>query len=408
LKLITKLFLFLNIIYLSSCSKQENFWSPQELRILSSFKLTNLNTNTEIHSNRFANNKDAASFGKELFFDVRFSKGGSMSCASCHQPKLAFTDGLAKAQGIHKTGRNTQTILGAAHLDWFYWDGRKDSLWSQALVPFEAADEMASTRIKVLRIIGTDKNYLSQYEKLFGEFPQNIFNKNINVDSGPWGNTKTRDNWFRIPVSTQKIINRAYSNIGKSIAAYQRSIPIPQTKLDSFLTLLFDDGESKANTLLTQNELSGLKLFIDQNKTHCLRCHNGPLLTNSDFHNIGSGNLEGKHLDFGRFFGIQAVAQDEFNCFGQYSDAKPEQCKQLRFLSKQVHGEMMGAFKTPTLRYLNKTKPYFHDGRFSSLEQIMDHYISEGKKDTELPKLSLTQDEVKQLISFLNLLNMEE
>lgn len=106
--------------------------------------------------NRFADHPGAARLGKKLFFDTTLGADGELSCASWHQPERFFTDGLPRAIGIHHGGRNTPTVVGAAYQSWFYWDGRRDSLWSQALVPFEAADEMGSSRIALVRKIATD------------------------------------------------------------------------------------------------------------------------------------------------------------------------------------------------------------------------------------------------------------
>lgn len=390
----------------SSCTPEPSFWSDKELRVLKSLQLSKLKEDTNSSSNQFANNRDAADFGKRIFFDKRFSATGTISCASCHQENKAFTDGLALAKGVHKTGRNTQTILGAQYHTWFYWDGRKDSLWAQALVPFEAADEMASNRVQVLRIIGKDSRYRDQYESLFGKFPEVIFSTKIPANAGPWGDSPTRDNWYRIPKGLQRIINRAYSNIGKVVAAYERSVNLPTTEFDDYLSVLFSEGEKKANRLLQDDELAGIKLFVDQSKTHCMRCHNGPLLTNFDFHNIDTGTFSGSNIDFGRYLGIQAVVQDEFNCLGEFSDAEPEECVALRFLAKQIHGEMQGAFKTPGLRYLNATGPYFHDGRFTQLEEVLNHYLQIGGDQSELTRLSLSDEETKQIIAFLKLLNL--
>ncbi len=404
MKYTTKL-LFGYALLIIGLSAQAEGWSEQERRTLGSFQLDRLASKPVVKSNRFAYSPQAVALGKQLFFDQRFSQNAAFSCASCHQPEKGFTDGLVKAKGVHKTGRNTLTLFGVAYQDWFYWDGRKDSLWAQALVPFEAADEMASSRVQVLRIIGQDKHYRKQYETLFGQFPQIIYQSTIKPNAGPWGDSKTRNNWYRIPKPIQQKINRAYSNIGKSIAAYERTIALPVTPFDQYLKLLFSKGEKEANQTINPKALAGMKLFIDQPKTHCMRCHNGPLFSNGGFHNIGSGNFKGKQLDFGRFLGIQAVTQDEFNCLGQYSDAKPEDCTSLRFLPKQVHGEMQGAFKTPTLRYLNQTQPYFHDGRFSTIKQVINHYQTLKKGDSELPALALTEKEVDQLTAFLKLLS---
>lgn len=381
------------------------YWSEGELNILRSLQLKQLPEQYNNQSNRFAYHQSAITFGKQLFFDKRFSLTGTLSCASCHQPDKGFTDGLAKAKGIHKTGRNTITLLGAAYHDWFYWDGRKDSLWSQALVPFEAADEMASSRVQVLRIIGKDQQYREQYQALFGQFPDTLYQKTIQTNAGPWGDSKTRSNWYRIPKPIQKHINHAYANIGKAIAAYERSIKLPETRFDHYLNLLLTKGEKVANTSIDKTALAGMKLFIDQNKTHCMRCHNGPMLTNGGFHNINTGNFKGQQLDFGRFLGIQVVTQDMFNCLGQFSDAKPEDCNSLRFLPKQVHGHTQGAFKTPTLRYLNKTTPYFHDGRFSTINDVLSHYKKLSTSNSELPPLELSDKETQQLSAFIKLLH---
>jgi len=401
----TKLFLLYACLLLSACEDSKPYWTAEHLKIIGSLSLSNLDQAPPTPSNRFANLDKAASFGEQVFFDTRFSLNGKLSCASCHQPDRAFTDGLITAKGIRTTNRNTQTIIGAAYQTWFYWDGRKDSLWSQALVPFEAANEMASSRVKVLRTISRDRNLKQQYEALFGKLPVSIFHKNIPENAGPWGDARTRDNWFRIPKSIQKQINSAYANVGKAIGAYERKIPIPKTRFDKYAEVLSISGEQEASSLLNENEKAGLSLFIDEKRTHCLRCHNGSLFSNGDFHNIGTGNLTGPQLDFGRYLGVQAVLQDEFNCMGNNSDAKPEECNALRFLPKEIHGELQGAFKTPSIRYLNKTAPYFHDGRLSTVAEVLDHYTKKPSNGSELPDLSLTGEEKNQLIAFLATLN---
>jgi len=396
------------ILALTSCNNSESYWSGSELQTIGSLSLASLNEVPAEPSNRFSQNEKAAQFGRQLFFDKRFSANGELSCASCHQPENGFTDGLRLSKGIHQTGRNTQSLIGSAHQKWFYWDGRKDSLWSQALVPFESANEMAGSRVGVLRVVGKDPDFKMQYEALFGDFPSSVYGSGIAKDAGPWGNTETRDNWYRIPANVQMQINSAYANIGKSIAAYERSLSIPKTRFDAYSEVLLEHGEKRAKHLLSEDEISGLKLYIDTEKTHCMRCHNGPLFSNSDFHNIGTGTFDGPNIDFGRFFGIQAAMQDEFNCLGAYSDANPDDCDALRFLPKQIHQGMQGAFKTPTLRYLNKTAPFLHDGRFSTIEQVLTHYTNTPTPDSELPEMELTDRERMQLNAFIETLGMPD
>ena len=77
----------------------------------------------------------------DLFFDARLSASGKIACSTCHRPELYFTDGRARAQGLGATRRSAPSIVGAAYSPWQFWDGRKDSLWSQALEPIEHLDE---------------------------------------------------------------------------------------------------------------------------------------------------------------------------------------------------------------------------------------------------------------------------
>lgn len=400
---ITRFLTLIAVMVLASCSTDQPPWNDQELAIIQSFQLNRLPPK-DSPSNQYANNPQAASLGKAIFFDPQFSLGATLSCAGCHKPELAFTDGLPKAQGIMKTGRNTQSILGAAYHNWFYWDGRKDSLWAQALVPFEAADEMASNRVRVLRIIGADERYRREYEALFGTFPTMVFQPSIPDEAGPWGNEKSRKQWFGIPQHARHTINKAYANIGKAVAAYMRTLDIPKTRFDHYVETLENKGETAARAFLSEQETLGLKLFINEERTHCLRCHNGPLFTNGDFHNIGSGRFKGEQLDFGRYLGVMALQQDAFNCLGRYSDAEPEQCQSLRFLQREVHEELKGAFKTPSLRNLDKTAPYFHDGRFGSLEAVLQHYLAPQTPDSELPDIQLDDTEQQAILAFLKTL----
>jgi cytochrome c peroxidase len=144
---------------------------------------------------------------------------------------------------------------------------------------------------------------------------------------------------------------------------------------------------------------------VDEPKTRCLRCHNGPMLTNGGFHNVGTGTFGGERPDFGRAFGLRAVLLDEFNCVGPFSDARREACLELRFLNKDAHIPLDGAFKTPSLRNVSATAPYAHDGRFADLDQVLRHYntppavTSSGPH--ELGPLGLTDQELRHLRAFL-------
>jgi cytochrome c peroxidase len=375
-------------------------WSEREIRILRSLHIGEVVSPPPSASNRVADDSKAASLGRKIFFDARFSANGSLSCASCHQPDRYYTDNQPRAKGMAKTARNTPTVVGSSHLGWFYWDGRRDSLWSQALIPFEAKAEMGSNRTAVIQAIGRDDEYRREYESVFGTFPQKLLDTQLPANAGPLSGDAERDAWQQIPAATARQINEVYANIGKSLAAFERTLQPSPTRFDRYVSALLA-GEDNADDLLTTDEIAGLKLFLDSDRTRCLQCHNGPFFTNGGFHNIGTGNLHGEHLDFGRVFGLRAVLMDEFNCLGNYSDARPEQCLELRFLNQNAHVPLEGAFKVPGLRNLAKTYPYMHDGRYETLAEVIAHYREPPDNTHELKALDLSKKEAQQLMAFL-------
>jgi len=382
--------------------------TDRELRILQSLSLEALGPVPKKPSNRVADDERAAELGRTLFFDKALSADGSLSCASCHQPERAFTDGKALAEGVDRTARNTPTLYGAAYLDWLYWDGRRDSLWSQALIPIEAQSEMAFSRVAVVRLVLSSPGYRERYQAIYGSPPE-LDLGSLPEHATPIGNSKRQNAWYRLPLDTQKRVNTVFANIGKALGAFQRTLELPETRFDRFVAALSQKDWEQADKLISDQELAGIKLYTDDRRTQCLRCHSGPLFSNGGFHNIGTGRFSGESMDFGRVFGLQAVLMDEFNCLGDYSDAKAEQCDALNHVPQDAHQVLHGAFKTPTLRYLKETAPYFHDGRFSTLNEVVDYYQDPPdtgpNKAHELQPLDLTDEEKKSLIAFLKMLN---
>ena len=352
-----------------------------------------------------ADDPRAADWGRLLFFDARFSRNGKLSCASCHQPDRAFVDGRTRSTGIGPGQRNTPTVVGAAYSTWFYWDGRRDSLWSQALIPFEAADEMGSSRTSVIKVVAADPGYRARYQALFEALPPASWFDSLPALAGPFGDPETRDRWARLPAREQKRVNQIYARVGQAIEAYERTLMPQPSALDRFVDVLVRKGAAAAAHELTDQQQHGLRLFISD-RTRCLRCHNGPLLTNGDFSNIGTGTLRGKQLDFGRVFGLQAVLMDEFNCLGPYSSAPPEICTALRFVDRSSNAHLEGAFKVPSLRLVSQTAPYFHDGRFASLADVVRFYNRPKVRidGVDLEPIELSDQEIDALVAFLSVL----
>ncbi len=379
-------------------------WSPEERRQIRSLSLDALPPLPPDPSNAVADDPQAVALGHALFFDPRLSGDGTVACASCHRPQQYFTDGRARANVRGEdTPRHTPTIVGAGYNTWFFWDGRKDSLWSQALSPQEAPLEHAGTRSRHAQVIAT--HYRDAYEALFGPMPDISDPQRFPRDAGPVEDPVLRAAWEAMAPEDRDRINRIFANIGKVLAAYQRRILPGRTRFDDYASAVASGDEARMAALFTDDEAAGLRLFIG--KAQCINCHNGPLLTNGEFHNIGLPPLPGEPTDLGRVRGASQVLEDEFNCLGPYSDAAPESCLELRFI-KTEGVELVGAFKVPSLRNVAATAPYMHNGSLATLEAVVAHYNAAPRAfpgHSDLEPLNLTAREMAQLVAFLETLS---
>jgi len=378
-------------------------WSEAEVETLKSLWIAELPAPPADPSNAVANDPRAAELGLKIFFDTRFSANGEVSCATCHQPDLAFTDGRATSQGIGNTQRNAPTVAGTAHSPWMFWDGRKDSQWAQALGPLEDANEHGGDRSFYAHLI--DQHYRETYETLFGPLPDLSDAERFPPRAGPVADSGARAAWEDMAPEDRETINEIYANLGKSIAAYERTLGYGPSRFDDYVEALVAGDEAGMEAALTDVEVAGLKLFIGAG--NCLQCHSGPRLSNDDFHSTGTPPADPERLDPGRAEGVRQVLDDPFNCLGPYSDAEPQQCAELRFVKAEGR-ELVGAFKTPTLRNVEATAPYMHAGQFETLAQVMEHYneAPEGPyRHTDLVPLNLTQKEMDQLVAYLKTLN---
>lgn len=380
-------------------------WDPNHLQILRGLSLASLPAKREDPSSRVADDVRAARLGHRLFFDASLSANGQVACATCHQPALSFTDGLRKSVGLGPGSRNSPTVIGSARSPWLFWDGRRDSLWSQALAPLEVATEMGTTRLEVARRVTRDPRYRAAYEALFGTAADFDDPKRFPARASPYGDAEARVAWTRLSEEARDQVNQVFSNAGKAIAAYERLLAPAPSRFDVYVDRLLSGDLAAAESALDADEIAGLRLFLDGARTQCLRCHNGPLLTNQSFHDVASSRL-GPIPDLGRFVGIQSLLLDPFNCLGRYSDAPKERCTELRFLEQRETARLSGAFKTPSLREVGRTAPYFHDGSLATLEEVIAHYRRPpADPGSELTPLELTDREAGQLVAFLRSLS---
>lgn len=353
-------------------------WTAAEIVLLRSLTLENLPPLAPDPSNAVANDAKAAEFGRQLFFDARLSATGGISCATCHQPGRHFTDGLRVAQAIGTSKRNTPSIVGTAYSPWLYWDGRRDSQWAQALSPLEDPNEHGSSRLQVAAVIETDDTYRQTYESLFGKLGD-------------------------VSGSNEIALNVTFANIGKAMAAFERTLEPKSSRFDEYVMALASGEQDELNTLFSDDEVAGLRLFIG--KANCTQCHNGPLLTNNEFHNTGVLSSPGELPDKGRATGVRDVIADPFNCLGEYSDDPDQRCPELSFVRSGP--ELVGAFRTPSLRNVEKTAPYMHKGQIASLMEVLRHYNQAPDAmigHNEAKPLELSARELHQLETFLKTL----
>lgn len=334
-------------------------WSAEDAATIASMRLKEAGGRPADMSNAYEQRTEAATLGRALFNDTRLSKNGQVSCASCHSATGQFEDGRQFGKGVGTGKRRTMPVMGAAHSPFLFWDGRKDSAWSQVLGPLEDPAEHGGNRVAFVKLVLGQ--YKAQYQAAFGPAPE--LGK-LPEDASPNGSDAERAAWAALPATTRDGVNRVFANMGKAIAAYERHISYGESRFDRYAdATVRGDGEGQES--LTLQEVRGLRAFL--NKGQCVTCHNGPLLTDHAFHNTGVRSIDRKNPDRGRIEGLKKLLKDEFNCLGPYSDAKPEQCGELQFLNTNDAG-LLGAFRTPSLRNVAARAPYMHAGQFARLD----------------------------------------
>ncbi|MBI1296968.1 cytochrome-c peroxidase [bacterium] len=375
-------------------------WTEEEAAAVHGLWIGNLPTPPAEASNRYAADEGAAEFGHRLFFDTRFSANGEISCASCHLPELSFQDGLALAEGVGINNRRTMTIIGAAYSPWLFWDGRKDSLWAQALGPLESPVEHGSNRTFYAHLLA--EHYRAEYEAIFGPLPDISA---LPRHPGAVDDPAVVAIWEALTTAEQQTVNRIFANMGKAIAAYERLIVPGPSRFDVYAQALIEGDSATMQAALNEDEIAGLRLFIG--KAQCIQCHNGPLFTNNDFHNTGVPDVAGLPTERGRALGAQEVLADEFNCLGAYSDAAESDCAELRFMIAEGH-ELERQFRPTSLRNVVDRAPFMHAGQFATLAEVLSHYNTAPEAPaghSELEPLDLSEVETEQIIAFLNSLN---
>ena len=380
-------------------------WSENELPVLRSLSLENLGDVRPDPSNAVADDPRAVDLGRSIFADTSFSGNGAVACTTCHKPDLHFTDGRPFAVGMDVIPLNAMTLIGASYSPWQTWNGKNDSQWAQALIPLENPVEHGGDRTHYAHLIAAQ--YREEYEILFGPLPDLSDATRFPAHAAPSTDAELQAAWDGMAAADREAINQVFANIGKALAAFERTILPAPTRFDAYVAALAADDQTTMRDLMTEDEIAGLRLFIG--KAKCINCHNGPLLSNHEFHNTAVPGAPGVPLERGRIEGAQKLLADPFNCLGPFSDAEPEECTQLRFLVTEG-ATLEGGFKTPTLRNVAETGPFMHAGQFATLSEVIRHYNDAGFAivgHNELTPLGLSNEEMGQLEAFLHTLTEE-
>jgi cytochrome c peroxidase len=336
-------------------------------------------------TNRFADDPRAATLGQKFFFDTRFSgplvhrdnerpgglgrvgETGKVACATCHDPAAGFIDArtspgnnvsLAASWGT----RNTPTLINVAFFDFLFWDGRADSLWLQAIRPLDAHAEQNISRLARAHLIF--RHYRAEYEAIFGPMPDLANTGRFPLDGNPAfpeQGTPASPAWTRLSLADRDEINRVAVNWGKAIAAYERRLVSGDSKFDRYVAgdhALFNEGEKR-----------GVRVFLVDGK--CVACHSGPLFSDGIFHNLGVAQAGGANVpaeDLGSSVALPRLLEDPFNGAGPFSDDRA--AGQAKLDKLRNIGILPGQFRTPSLRNVILTPPFFHNGSKSGEDSV--------------------------------------
>lgn len=359
-------------------------------------------------TNRVSGDDAAARLGQFLFFDTRLSSNGAVSCATCHDPAQGFSDGRRLGKGIDVVTRHSQALWNVAHNRWFFWDGRADSLWSQALTPLEHPDEMGGDRTAIARAIHDDRDLRAAYERVFGNMGDLSDGHRFPAHAMPVADAPEHPldaAWRRMREDDRRTANTVFANVGKALAAYQTRIISRDAPFDRFVEGL-REGDAGKQDAISDSAKRGLKIFVGRG--NCRLCHSGPNFSDGEFHSVALPTITGEEpTDAGRFEGIDLLKSGEFSAAGAFSDSTWSAAA-TRVKSVINKPDNWGQFKTPSLRSVALSPPYMHQGQYFTLRQVLEHYstladaVQMGHhREKILQPLNLTEQEMQDLQAFL-------
>jgi cytochrome c peroxidase len=301
--------------------------------------------------------------GKTLFLDRRLSVDRTISCASCHRPELAFTDGKTTAEGVagRRGTRNTPSLLDIGNRSMLTWDGRNDRLEFQVLVPFTHAREFGmASYADVLAVLRRDARYRHDFRTVFGT-------SDIEIE-----------------------------HVGSSLAAYVRTLESESSPFDRFVS-----GDTGS---ISESARRGYQLF--RGSAGCGDCHRvsgpGSTFTDEQFHRagIGVGAIIDRLPEITQR--VMATPRDEMEAL---IASTPEVAALGRFIVTRDPRDI-AAYRTPSLRNVAVTAPYMHDGSVATLRDAVSREVYYRTQERQRAT-NVTLIDQDDLVAFLETLTSD-
>ena len=381
-------------------------------------------------TNKYADNAQAAIFGQRLFFEKGYSAAltigddgsngslgavgdkGKVACASCHDPANYYGDTRSHPNslslGVKWTSRNAPPLVNVAFYKWWSWGGKEDSLWYQGANGSESAANFSGNRLQFAHLV-YDK-YRTDYNAIFPialdpGLDSTVPNARFPAAGKPKAAATDPDGpWEMMTQADRDLVNLILANAGKAIAAYERLLVSRNAPIDKYV-----GGDY---TALTAGAKRGLQLFIG--KAGCVGCHSGATFSDQQFHNTGVSQM-GPNVpatDNGRFDDLTRTLSNTFNGAGKFSDDQAAGAAKLAGMTPTE--DLKGLFRTASLRQIDKTGVYMHDGVLATLEDVVHFYNIggaatgfAGTKDPQMVPLNLSAAEETDLVEFLKSLTGE-
>ena len=411
-----------------------------------------------------------------------------ISCATCHNPARAGADFTSEPGNVSVGAGwydvNGQQTVNAAYYPLPYWNGRNDSLWAQVVAVTESFVSMGSSRLQVAWVL--QDHYADEYAAVFTSYPIQLYGSSEDIApllepatlaSGAanplaWqcklvagacpttlgcravtGDAGATGCWPRFPLrgrpgskagcqpgdltepfgdafdcmdsDDRSAVTRMYVNFAKAIAAYEYQLVSRHSAFDQWVAAGAD------STVLSDSARRGAKLFVS--KGSCVECHNTPLLSDGQFHDVGVPQVgpavptvadcpengvcdcvNGVNcLPWGAWDGLKKLKTNAFRRDSEWSD-DPTDTSRKSWVDLTLTDDLKGAWRTPSLRDVALTAPYMHDGAYQTLEEVVWFYNlggasagGVGQRSVQINPLQLTDGEISDLVAFLQSLTGE-